>query len=286
MAAVQIQLELAQVGAFGAAVLRADRQAFVVVLQNRVDDAGHGIGAIDRRRAIEQHFESFETGDRHGIGVETLHRHRAGIGCALAGRVGYETASIEQHQRVADAERAQVDGVDVAARRVTGLRIVGGFEQHIAHLRNRAEQIVAADRAGGGDLIRVDRHHRQRRDDFTATDIRTGDDHFFERLLSGLGGGRRLSPDMAGGRELHQRAGQQHRTAHRFASHRFRPPVVDLKLWIAGLLGLRLGQHRFFDSAMQRGFEHSAIELALPARHHDGRDCIADEIGQRAAFAT
>ena len=79
-------------------------------------------------------------------------------------------------ERVAGAEVAQVDRIDVAARRVAGLRVVRRVERHLAHLRDRAEQIVARQGAGRIDLRAVEHGDRQCLGDPAAPDLRA-DDH-------------------------------------------------------------------------------------------------------------
>jgi hypothetical protein len=80
-------------------------------------------------------------GNGQRIRVIAEHGHVAVAG--LAGRVLDEAAAVEQHQRVADAQVAQIDRIDVAARGVARLRIVGFVEGDVARLRDRSDQIVA-----------------------------------------------------------------------------------------------------------------------------------------------
>jgi hypothetical protein len=182
------------VRALGPAVLGVDGQAIEVGLQHRVDHAGHGVRAVDGGRAVAQDLQALEVRGRDGVGVVAQQRHGAR---RLAGRVRHQAAAVQQHQGVADAQAAQVDRVDVAARGVAGLRRVAGVDEDVAHLRDRAEQVVARDRAGGGDLVVVQHRDRQGRRGLGAFDLAADDDDLLDlgRVgglleLGGAGGGQ------------------------------------------------------------------------------------------------
>ncbi len=141
LAAIDRQVQVAQAGALGAAVLGRDRQAVHVVAQDGVDHAGHGVGAIDGGGAVTQDFHALQTRHRNGVGVVGQDRHQMLVG--LRRRVADDATAVQQHQGVADAQAAQVHRAGVAARRVRGVGQVGRVEGHIAHLRDGAEQVVA-----------------------------------------------------------------------------------------------------------------------------------------------
>ena len=150
----------------GFAVIGTQLGALEIPAGDDVDDAGDGIGAVDRRRAILQDFDPFDQGQRNR---GKIHRAVQPADPALA---------VHQHQRAVGTEAAQVDQfagvgavVDVA---VLGLPVdddvlhdhadVGeaGAQQVVAfHHQQRVLglQVDAADVAAGD----VDRPERLRR---------------------------------------------------------------------------------------------------------------------------
>lgn len=110
-----------EAGAVGGAPVAFEEAALHVALEDGVDHARHRVRAIDRRRAVTQHFEPLDAARRDFIGVGAHHRHEQ---FGLETGVKRHPAAIDQQQRVAGAEVAQVDRADVAADIVDGRRIL------------------------------------------------------------------------------------------------------------------------------------------------------------------
>ncbi len=151
--------------------------------------------------------------------------------------MGDDAAPVEQHQRVADPQRAEIDRPDVAARRIARLRIVAGVEADVAHLRNAADQFVAADHAGGVDPVLIKDHHRQRLGDARPLDPRADDDDVgaAAALAPAIGrvvlhgGGIVLRPGGSTGEQADRRARKQQcrcRTPHYPSPSAFNPCPV------------------------------------------------------------
>ena len=101
------------------AVAAADAEAVVIRTEHGVDDAGNGIGAVDRRGAVFQHLHALDAVDRNGVGVDGVDGHETAAHFLrlVAGRVDH-APPVQQHQRVAGAQVAQVESAHVAARGV------------------------------------------------------------------------------------------------------------------------------------------------------------------------
>jgi hypothetical protein len=81
----------------GEAVLPIDLDAFEVLLENEIDDAGDGIGAIGGGRATRHHIDP----------LDQRHRYLVDIGRDIliggAGVTGTEPAPVDQHERALGA---------------------------------------------------------------------------------------------------------------------------------------------------------------------------------------
>ena len=203
--------ELGQIGPFGPAVLGRDTHSVEIGTQHRVDHTRDCIGSIDRPGAVQQDLQSTGSSHRDGVRIVAQDRDGTGVRRALAGRMGNEAPAIQQDQGIADSERPKVHRIDIAARRVRGLRVVGRTEKHIAHLRDGAKEIVATDGTRRGDLLFADDDHRQGRIDLRATDVGTDDDDVVEVagcLRIGSGRGRHgLRPNPRSGCHNRQNGG-------------------------------------------------------------------------------
>jgi hypothetical protein len=73
------------------------------VLQNDIDHAAHRIGAIDCRGSIRQHLDSFDCGYRNAAEIDEI------VSAARCKGKDRHTATIDEHERAADAKSAQVD---------------------------------------------------------------------------------------------------------------------------------------------------------------------------------
>ncbi|MFE0499815.1 hypothetical protein ACFW0P_03430 [Lysobacter soli] len=68
-AIAQRQASLLGIAALGQAVARGDFATLLLLLQDDVDDAGHGIGAVDGRRAAAHHFDAVDHRERNAVEV-------------------------------------------------------------------------------------------------------------------------------------------------------------------------------------------------------------------------
>ena len=133
-----------------------DLRALEVLLGDDVDHAGNGIGAIQRRGAVFQHFDVID--NRHRDGVEV-----GGGGHARGRRLTHPAQAIDQHQHPLGAEVAQIDGGGTGANAAAI-----GWEAEVA---GRIELGVEA-RTGCGDLLQ----HIADRGQTGAIDVGASDD--------------------------------------------------------------------------------------------------------------
>ena len=75
-----------------------DLRALEVAPGDEVDHAADGVGAVDRRCTIAQHFDAFDRGERDRIQVD----------CAALEAMRRHAAPVQQHQRRVGALAAQV----------------------------------------------------------------------------------------------------------------------------------------------------------------------------------
>ncbi len=144
-------------------------EAAIVPAQDEVDHAADGVGAVDGRGAVAQHFDAVDRRQRDRVQVDRL---------AVEGVVG-EPPAIEQHQRRSRTQPAQVGGGQarlVAA--ADGLRGVDGIDVR----RHALEQLLDGGHAAPFDLLAGDDLHRQRAFELGLRDVRAGDDHTLEDL--------------------------------------------------------------------------------------------------------
>lgn len=136
----QVGLEFAQGRSLGAAILHFAGDPVEIVAQHGVDHTAHRIGAVDRGSAIAQHLEAPYSADWNGVSIDRCHRHQV---LGLITRMEDHTSAVEQHQRVAGAQRAEIDRGNVAARIVDAAGCALFVEADIARLRYRTEKFVA-----------------------------------------------------------------------------------------------------------------------------------------------
>ncbi|EEF25057.1 conserved hypothetical protein, partial [Ricinus communis] len=79
--------------------LRGHLRAFELGLGDEVDHAADGVGTVDRRGAVAQHFDA-------GDGA---HRNHVQVGVAVGDGLVGQAAAVQQHQRAVHAQAAQVD---------------------------------------------------------------------------------------------------------------------------------------------------------------------------------
>ena len=184
--------KFAQIGAFRAAILDVELGALVIGLEHIVDDAGDRVRAIERRRAVAQHFDALDIADGNSVGVVAEGRD-AGIddaGDRLRCRVQHGATAVDQQQRIALAQTTQRNGRYVAARGVGVAAAQHLFvEGDAAQLRDGA--IEVGTRNGGHclDLLFSDQADRQRAGGIGALDLGTDDDDFRSGRFTGLRGG-------------------------------------------------------------------------------------------------
>ncbi|MNS70616.1 hypothetical protein D3C72_1039620 [compost metagenome] len=137
-----------------------------VVLEDQVDDPGHGVGAIDRRGAARLDFHTL---NQRGRNIAQIERQEIGII-----RRARTTAAIHQRQGPANAEVAQVRLIQAdIAKAVAGVG-VGQARRHLRHLVKNVRDI--------GDALGFDRlgrqgHGRRRRVQPATLKPRSRDDH-------------------------------------------------------------------------------------------------------------
>ena len=151
-------------------------------LQQDVDHAADGVGAVDRRGAVLQHLDAVQDADRDGVEVDEAALAVVGQGVRRGAR------PVDQHQRRVDGQAAQGDargacGEAVAERRRNGAAVVG---------RDRADRVGDGGDAGVADLLRGELGHGRRRLAVGAAEQRAGDHHLLHR-------GRRVSRFGRGG---------------------------------------------------------------------------------------
>ena len=149
--------------------------AVVVAPQNRVHHAGGGIGAVDRRSAVTQHFDAL---DRGGGKLVHVDRERGHTALGLADRVRREPAAVDEHERVARADAAEVERGVVTAG--VGPEDVGLGEREDAPVRQELEQLGRRGRGANVEVVEIEHGNRQRGLLVDAADVRTGDGEGFE----------------------------------------------------------------------------------------------------------
>ena len=127
-----------------------DREAFEVVAQDVVDDAGHRVGAVKRRSAVRENLDPTQAECRDGVGVDRLNWH---IAFDLRTGVRHQSPAVQQYKRIARADRTQIDRRHIAPRivdpAVVAVRLI---ETDVAHLCDGAVKIVAVC---GADRIQI-----------------------------------------------------------------------------------------------------------------------------------
>jgi cation diffusion facilitator CzcD-associated flavoprotein CzcO len=131
--------------------------AVVVAPQNRVNHAGGGIGAVDRRSAVTQHFDAL---DRGGGKLVHVDRERGHTALGLANRVRREPAAVDEHERVARADAAEVERGVVTAG--VGPEDVGLGEREDAPVRQELEQLGRRGRGANVEVVEIEHGNRQR----------------------------------------------------------------------------------------------------------------------------
>ena len=155
----------------GIRIAAAELEAFKALAGDDVRHAGHGLGAVERRGAVGEHFDALDHRDRELVDVEIV-----GAGGVGHGRDAGALA-VEQRQRRAEAEVAHIEHrrAGPVVGFVVELRaaVDGQFLEHIDRLR-RADPL---------DRFLIDHLHRLGAVEARAADIRSGDDDLLKRFL-------------------------------------------------------------------------------------------------------
>ena len=187
---------------FGDVRESAEVQPLEIILQDEVDDAADGIGTVDGRRAVLEHFDALDGG--HGDLVD--------VDRTAVEAVGRDSSTVQQHEGRRRALTAQVGG---------GRAVVAalGAGHHIRVAREIVEAVAVADEIADELLGAVDalatqvfggdnlQRHGAVRD--LPTDAGPRDDHGLE-LVPVSGRGRLLSRGgRGGGQKQHGKPGAQ-----------------------------------------------------------------------------
>ena len=191
-------VEIASVGdldvpVVAAAVLRhaaagANRQAVVVRAGDGIHDARGRVGAVDRRSAVAQDLDS-----RHGRGGKLVHVdcHRGHTALGLADRMRRQPAAVEQDERIARPDTAEIDRGVVAAG--VGAERITLVERDRTSDRERFEQFGRRGHGAQVEVLHANDSHGQRLLLFEPPDVGTGDGEGLHQLRLGARGrtGRR-----------------------------------------------------------------------------------------------
>ncbi len=175
------------VAELGDAPAALELDAFEIVLEDEVDDAGHGVGAVNGRGTAGDQVNAFDQGDGDGVGVDH------------AGQVeGNDATAVDQNQGPVGAQAAQVDG-GAATRAVVDARADGRQGD-----RQVLDQFLDRERLVQRDFLGTDRGDGAGCLEAGLADARTGDDDVIDgRVLAGVLG------DRGEGAERHERGADE-----------------------------------------------------------------------------
>ena len=185
-------LEGRSVELIGAAVLRhgafqGEATADVGAGNEVIDHARGGVGAVNCGGAVAENFHAFHHGARDSVDID---RERGDAVFRHRDRVRGHASAVEQRERAAGADTAQIDRGDIAAcelRAVIDFRDGGGFRhaEGFKKFRHRG-------RAARVEIGRAQDRDRERRFRVGAPDVGAGDGEGleFDRFLVGENRGR------------------------------------------------------------------------------------------------
>ena len=151
---------------FRCAALIAQLHAFKIILQDEVDRAGHGIGAVDRGRPAGDHVDPFE------------HVHGNGLGIDGAGqRERRQALAVDQNQAAIGPEATQVDRCGARGAIVDVLAIAGDGRWKVAEYPLDIRLLLELQ------LDFADRCHRAAGDHVGRLDTRAGD---HDNIIAGV----------------------------------------------------------------------------------------------------
>ena len=179
-----LDVEFTAITMFGDAVLRRNFHALVVVFEDEVHDAGHGVRTVHRRGAAGNDVHALDEAGRDSADVDNAGGRRSGN--ALA---------VDEDQGALRPETTKVEGREVFTALV--VRSAGVARNK---LRKFVQQGFDGDRTGQVELLRIDGRDRARTFEVRTHDARAGDDDgiIFVGLVFRVGDGsllvnRRLS---------------------------------------------------------------------------------------------
>nr|GEU28061.1 hypothetical protein [Tanacetum cinerariifolium] len=148
-----------------------------VTLGDEVDHAADGVGAVDGRGAVAQHFHALERGDGNDVEVDA--------GAVI--RVVGNAPAVEQHQRLVAAQAAQV-GAGLAAGRQAGAVAAHGIAGAKARAvrRDAVQHFLCRGEALLDEVVGAEHGQRIGRFRHQALDGGTGHFHPLHRGIGGL----------------------------------------------------------------------------------------------------
>lgn len=147
----------------GNAALAAQTNAVEITPQLEVDDPRDGVRTVNGRVAAGHDVHAFEQFVRNGVGIDIVGARRR----------RHVTAAVDQHQRAAGAQIAEVEPVD--ARRTDEAGRVGLGEGRTQR-RQFGQRITDIGRAAFGEILTGHGRDRVGRFEVGTRDARTGDD--------------------------------------------------------------------------------------------------------------
>src|SRR6185436_13743962 len=164
-------------------LVRLEFEAVDVRLGDHVDHAGDGVGAVDRRSAVLQHFDALDRCGWNGVEIDRT-------GHAARGRAAHPAPAVHQHQHALRREVAQIDfarpGADAAAVRrkaEVAARVVRAVDGGAGD-RQALQVVRDGDFAAAIDVRSRRGLHGRSCLDRALANARAGDNHLFRLLLS------------------------------------------------------------------------------------------------------
>ena len=158
------------------AVLAGDFHPLVIVLEDEVDDAGHGVRTVHRRGAAGDDVDALDEAGRDGADVDDAR-----------GRRSRNALAVDEDQGTIRADAAKVEGGEVFTALVVRRAGVARNE-----LRKFVQEGFDGDRTGQVESLRIDGGDGARSVQLGTDQARTGNDDGVVRILLGFRRNRRL----------------------------------------------------------------------------------------------
>ena len=149
-------------------------------VRKHIDNTGYSIRTVECGSTVAKHLHSIDRTNWERIRVGGLDGNKV---LCLRSRRQDQTSAVDQHQSVARANTAQIDGCIVTARIVQITRGAGFLEVHISSLGQRPEQIIPRHAADRSDLGSIDDRDGKRL--LEPRNPRTGNRHRFNLFHGG-----------------------------------------------------------------------------------------------------